>query len=406
VVDGINTWLTTDANVVDDSELSAAQTAIIAQIDANEVKIDTVDTVVDGINTWLTTDANVVNDAELTATETAILTEIGDMSATTYVWADTATALEDIKDEIVVIDGVVDSILTDTSAIAWGDITTIDGVVDLIKTDTTNLLANVATVDTDITAIDAVVDLIKTDTTSLLTNVATVDTVVDSIQVDTTAILADTSTIAWADITAIDAVVDLIKTDTTSLLTNVATVDTVVDSIQVDTTAILADTSTIAWADVTAILADTATINWSDVTSRLSTTDFNTWKADWTTARAGNLDKVSQVTESDGSTATAVSTADQVLCSGGTDGKAVKVQVVVDVQPLTAAALTTDYVKVYVKLDNSFFREVKPLTKDINAQLALTFEFTAEIWEIRVDRGADGLGAQTLYWSYVTETSP
>lgn len=97
-----------------------------------------------------------------------------------------------IDDQLLTIDGKVDSIQS--------DVTTIDGKVDSIQS--------------DVTTIDGKVDSIQTDVTTISTNVTIIDGKVDSIQSDVTAIgiLA----------TAIDGKVDSIQTDTTQIIADIA----------------------------------------------------------------------------------------------------------------------------------------------------------------------------------------
>jgi hypothetical protein len=228
-----------------------------------------------------------------------------------------------------------------------------------------------------------VVDLIKIDTTSILTNVATVDTVVDAIKVDTAAILADTNELQtdWADGGRLDLLIDAIKAKTDTIVwTDITAIDTVVDAIK-------AKTDTIVWTDITAIDTVVDAIN-----ARL------------TDDRASHLDAVSQVTEFDGSAATSASAVTSLTGTVGTDGKAIKVSVVVDTDPIKGAAAATSYVDVSVMIDGANWRLL--VHQDVNGLVVYTTDFTAEKFKVEINRGADGLGAQTIYFSYVYETAP
>ena len=183
------------------------------------------------------------------------------------------------------------------------------------------------------------------------------------------------------EIIVIDGLVDAIKAKTDTIVwTDVTAIDSVVDAIKLKT-------DTIVWTDVTAIDTVVDAIN-----ARL------------TDDRASHLDAVSQVTEFDGSAATSASAVTSLTGTVGTDGKAIKVSVVVDTDPIKGAAAATSYVDVSVMIDGTNWRLL--VHQDVHDLVVYTTDFTAEKFKVEINRGADGLGAQTIYFSYVYETAP
>jgi len=170
-----------------------------------------------------------------------------------------------VASDIVVIDGIVDDIYSDTTQLT-SDVIVMDAVVDKIYSDTGNIRADVTeilsdleTIKSDLVATDAVVDAIYSDT--------------GNIRADVTEILSDLETIA-SDLVATDAVVDAIysdtgniRTDVTEILSDLETiasdlvlVDGIVDTIYSDTTAMNARIAT------RMIVSDASTGNASDST--------------------------------------------------------------------------------------------------------------------------------------------
>lgn len=118
------------------TEATADKDAIITEVNANETKIDTIDTVVDAIKAKtdnLPTDP--ADDSDIDTQLAAI------KSDTAAILVDTGTTLDG---KIDTIDTNVDAILVDTGTTLDGKIDTIDSVVDAIKAKTDDLPSGIA----------------------------------------------------------------------------------------------------------------------------------------------------------------------------------------------------------------------------------------------------------------------
>jgi hypothetical protein len=372
-------------------------TAILA--DTNELQTDwtdggRLDLLIDAIK--VKTDSIVWTDISIIKDAVAAIKAKTDLLPTALEWTD-------IKAIYGKVDTEVADILADTATINWADVTAIKGYVDTevadIKTAVeTNIPATLTTiagyVDTEVAAIKAKTDSIGTFTntggtaelgaiigdvanvaiaTRLTTIAGYVDTEVADILTEIGDISVDSGRVGWTTLgVALDDIKDEIVTMQTDVTAIKGYVDTEVASILVDTTAIK------GYVD--------------DLETRLTAT------------RAGNLDAVSQVTEFDGSAATSASAVTSLTGTVGTDGKAIKVSVVVDTDPIKSAAAATSYVDVSVMIDGANWRLL--VHQDVNGLVVYTTDFTAEKFKVEINRGADGLGAQTIYFSYVYETAP
>lgn len=138
--------------------------------------------------------------------------------------------LQDLDDKIDIIDGNVDLILIDTTAIQLQNIAILSDTADIIA-------QNV---------------LILVDTAQLLVDVAAVKGDTAQILLDTTQLLLDTAALNAQNIVIIAGI--------TQVLLDIATVDGVVDQILLDTTQLLLDAVAIL-SDTNAILLDTDNIN-------------------------------------------------------------------------------------------------------------------------------------------------
>jgi ElaB/YqjD/DUF883 family membrane-anchored ribosome-binding protein len=197
----------------------------------------------------------------------------GDTSA----FVPSTDALQLVRDEIVVIDGNVDSILVDTGTTLDGKINTIDTNVDAVLVDTgTTLQAELdaiqaatitnaagADIAADIIAVKAETAAILTDTgTTLDGKINTIDTNVDAILVDTgTTLQGELDAIQAATITnaaGVDIAADIIavKAETAAILTDTGTtLDGKINTIDTNVDAILVDTGTTLQGEVDAIQA-------------------------------------------------------------------------------------------------------------------------------------------------------
>jgi len=219
---------TIDGNV--DQTLSGTETAIIAEIDANEAKIDLIQT-----------------------DTTQIISDVGDVQTT-----------------VDSIETKVDAMQIDVTSIE-NKIDIIDPIIDQIQLDTTQLLLDTASIESKVDVIDGEIGAIQTDVTQIITDVGAVQTTVDAIKLETAQIILDVASVQTdttqiiSDIATVDGKVDSIQTDTTQIISDVATVDGKVDNIYTDTQAIIADIAACEvkidaiQADVTLILEDTGT---------------------------------------------------------------------------------------------------------------------------------------------------
>jgi len=131
-------------------------------------------------------------------------------------WSSSTDTLEDIRDNVggggggdateakqdtiiaalAVVDGNVDSVLTDTGTTLPATLATIDGIVDAILVDTgTTLPSTLSTMEGKIDTIDTNVDAVLVDTgTTLPATLSTIEGKVDTVDTNVDAILVDTGT--------------------------------------------------------------------------------------------------------------------------------------------------------------------------------------------------------------------
>ena len=153
-ITGVEAKLDDETNFTDDSELAAAQSAIIAEVDVNEDKLDTiigygipgrfddVDDALASVEDKLDTDANFVDDSELAAAKSEIISEINDNEIKIdQVIGYIDTEIDSIESKLDGSNGLA-AIKEDTGNI-WGAVNNASYGLSSIKDDTSSIYSAV-----------------------------------------------------------------------------------------------------------------------------------------------------------------------------------------------------------------------------------------------------------------------